>query len=161
MTVFACQSSDHSVEKVRDKEILKENPFFNQNHFFPFFLQKSCLYLLEIALHFNKNSRIYFWWQMLTYVLSISCMFLEKNSSFRKKMRKKTILLKKWMFFQYFVLPSPFLYHDLSFDMQKPSHITNTHWKFHNFFPIGLGAIKVLHFTVRSEDGVKYNRSKI
>ena len=58
------------------------------------------------------------------------------------------------MFFQYFVLPSPFPYYDLSFDMQKPSHVTNIHWKFHDFFLSGLGAIKVLHFTVRSEDGV-------
>ena len=57
------------------------------------------------------------------------------------------------MFFQYFVFPSPFPYYDLSFDMQKPSHITNIHWKFCDFFPSGLWAIKVLHFTVRSEDG--------
>ena len=53
-----------------------------------------------------------------------------------------------------FFFPSPFLYYDLSFDMQKPSHITNVHWKFHDFFPSSLGAIKVLHFTVRSKDGV-------
>ena len=39
--------------------------------------------------------------------------------------------------------------------MQKPSHVTNIHWKFHDFFPSSLGAIKVLHFTVRSEDGVR------
>ena len=38
--------------------------------------------------------------------------------------------------------------------MQKPSHITNIHSKFHDFFPSGLEAIKVFHFTVRSEDGV-------
>ena len=50
--------------------------------------------------------------------------------------------------------PSPFLYYGLSFDMQKPSHVTNIHWKFHDFFPSSLGAIKVLHFTVRSKDGV-------
>ena len=59
------------------------------------------------------------------------------------------------MFFQCFVFPSAFLYHDLSFDMQKPSHVTNIHWKFLDFFPNSLGAIKVLHFTVRSEDGVR------
>ena len=58
------------------------------------------------------------------------------------------------MFFQYFVFPSPFLYHDPSFGMQKPSHVTNIHRKFQDFFLCSLGAIKVLHFTVRSEDGV-------
>ena len=49
------------------------------------------------------------------------------------------------------------LYYDLSFDRQKPSHVTNIHRKFHDFFPSGLGVIKVLHFTitVRSEDSVR------
>ena len=111
MTVFACQSSDHSVEKVRDKEILKENPFFNQDHFFPIFLGKSCLYLLEIALHFNKNSRIYFWRQMLTYVLSVSCMILEKNSTFRKKRVKKQFCLKNGCSFN--ILFSPHLFYTM------------------------------------------------
>ena len=46
------------------------------------------------------------------------------------------------------------VYYDLSFDMQKPSHVTNIQWKLNDFFPSSLGAIKVLHFTVRSEDGV-------
>ena len=78
----------------------------------------------------------------------------------KKKQVKKAILLKKWMFIQYFVFPSPFLYYDLSFDMQKPSHVTNIHWKFHDFFPSSLGAIKVLHFTVRSEDGVRTHLPK-
>ena len=78
----------------------------------------------------------------------------KKTAPSKKKQVKKAILLKKWMFFQCFVFPSPFLYYDLSFDMQKPSHVTNIHWKFHDFFLSGLGAIKVLHFTVRSEDGV-------
>ena len=98
---------------------------------------------------------MYFWWQILTYVLSICCIFWEKNSTFQKKKTiKKVILLKKWAFFQYFVFPSLFLCYDLSFDMQKPSHVTNIYWKFHDFFLSGLGAIKVLHFTVWSEDGV-------
>ena len=57
-------------------------------------------------------------------------------------------------FLSIFFFPSPFLSYDLSFDMQKPSHITNIHQKFYDFFPSSLGAIKVLHFTVRSEDGV-------
>ena len=58
-------------------------------------------------------------------------------------------------FLSIFFFPSPFLYCNLSFDIQKPSHITNIHWKFHDFFPCSLGAIEVLHFTVRSEDGVE------
>ena len=77
-----------------------------------------------------------------------------KTAPSKKKQVKKAILFKKWMFIQYFVFPSPFLYYDLSFDMQKWLHITNIHWKFHDFFPSGLEAIKVFHFTVRSEDGV-------
>ena len=51
----------------------------------------------------------------------------KKTSPSKKKQVKKAILLKKWMFIQYFVFPSPFLYYDLSFDMQKPSHVTNIH----------------------------------
>ena len=51
----------------------------------------------------------------------------EKQHLGKKKQVKKAILLKKWMFIQYFVFPSPFLYYDLSFDMQKPSHVTNIH----------------------------------
>ena len=155
MTVFACQSSDQSIEKVRGRKTLKENPFLIKINFSLISLERSCLYLLEIALHFNKNSWIYFQWQMLTYVFSICCIFWEKNSIFGKKRVKKAILPKNWMFFQYFVFPSPCLYYDLSFDMQKPSHITYIHWKFHAFFPSGLEAIKVLHFTVRSKDGVQ------
>jgi len=54
---------------------IERKPIFNQNQFFPISLEKSCLYLLEIALHFNKNSWIYFQSQMLTYVLSICCIF--------------------------------------------------------------------------------------
>ena len=132
--------------------MLKE--IFCQDQFFPISLKRSCFYLLEIALHFNKNSRIYFQRQMLTYVLSICCIFWEKNSTYGKKQVKKTILLKKWIFIQYFIFPSHFLYYDLSFDMQKLSHVTNNPWKFHDFFLSGLGVIKVLHFAVRSEDGV-------
>ena len=45
-------------------------------------------------------------------------------------------------------------YSYLRFYMPKPSHVTNIHWKFHDFFPSGLGAIKVLHFTVPTKDGV-------
>ena len=51
----------------------------------------------------------------------------KKTAPSEKKCVKKAILLKKWMFFQYFVSPSPFLYYNLSFDMQKLSHITNIH----------------------------------
>ena len=51
----------------------------------------------------------------------------EKQHLLKKKQVKKAILFKKWMFIQYFVFPSPFLYYDLSFDMQKPSHVTNIH----------------------------------
>ena len=72
----------------------------------------------------------------------------KKTAPSEKEQVKKVILLKKWIFFQYYVFPSPFLHYDLSFDMQKPSHDTNN--------PSGLGAIKVLHFTARSEDGVSY-----
>ena len=43
----------------------------------------------------------------------------KKAAPSEKKQVKRAILFKKWMFFQYFVFPSPFLYHDLSFDMQK------------------------------------------
>ena len=43
--------------------------------------------------------------------------------------------------------------------MQKPSHVTNIHYKFHDLFQSGLGAIKVLHFTVRSEDNVSLSIS--
>ena len=95
MTVFACQSSDHSIKKVREKKILKENPFFNQDQFFPISLSRSCLCLLETALHFNKNFWIYFWWQILTYVLSICCIIWEKNSTFLKKTCKKSNFSQK------------------------------------------------------------------
>ena len=57
-------------------------------------------------------------------------------------------------FLAIFFFTSPFLNYDLSFDIQKPSHVTNIHWKFHDFFLSGLEAIKVFHFTIRSEDGV-------
>ena len=50
-----------------------------------------------------------------------------KTAPWEKKQVQKAILLKKWMFIQYFVSPSRFLYYDLSFDMQKPSHIANIH----------------------------------
>jgi len=54
--------------------------------------------------------------------------YSEKKTALSKKKRgKKPILLKKWMFFQYFVFPSPFPYYDQSFDMQKPSRITSIH----------------------------------
>ena len=46
----------------------------------------------------------------------------------------------------------------MSFDIQKPSHITNIHQKFHEFFPNGSGVIKVLHFSVQSKDGVEQGR---
>ena len=39
-------------------------------------------------------------------------------------------------FLSIFFSPSPFLYYDLSFEMQKPSYVTNIHWKFHDFFPL-------------------------
>ena len=42
----------------------------------------------------------------------------------------------------------------LSFGIQKPSHVTNIHWKFQDFLPSSLQVIKVFHFTLRSEDGV-------
>ena len=111
MTVFACQSSDHSIKKVREKKILKENPFFNQDQFFPISLGRSCLCLLEIALHFNKNFRIYFWWQILTYVLSICCIIWEKNSTFLKKPCKKQFFLKNRCSFN--ILFSPHLFYTM------------------------------------------------
>ena len=120
MTVFACQSSDQIIEKVRGRKTLKENPSLIKINFSPISLERSCIYLLEIALHFNKNLRIYFQLQMLTYVLSSCCIFWEKKQHLpKKKQVKKNILLKKWMFFQCFVFPSPILYYDQSFDMQK------------------------------------------
>ena len=95
MTVFACQSSDHNIEKVRGKQNIERKPIFNQDQFFPISLERSCLYLLEIALHFNKNSRIYFWWEMLTNILSICYIFLEKKITlFKKTGKKKQFCLK-------------------------------------------------------------------
>ena len=41
-------------------------------------------------------------------------------------------------FLSMFFFPSLFLYYDLSFDMQKPSHISNNHQKIHDFFPSSL-----------------------
>ena len=52
---------------------------------------------------------------------------LREKQHLQKKQVKKAILLKKWMFIQYLVFPSPFLSYDLSFYMQKPSHVTIIH----------------------------------
>ena len=53
-----------------------------------------------------------------------------------------------------FCLQRPVLSSNLSFGIQKPSHVTNIHWKFQDFLPSSLQVIKVFHFTLRSEDSV-------
>ena len=50
--------------------------------------------------------------------------------------------------------PLPVQSSNLSLGIQKPSHVTNIHWKFHDFLPSSLRVIKVSHFTLRSEDSV-------
>ena len=57
-----------------------------------------------------------------------------------------------------FNFPIPIQSSYLSFGIQKPSHVTNIHWKFHDFLPSSLRVIKVSHFTLRSEDSVSQCR---
>ena len=122
MTVFACQSSDHNIEKVRWKKNNERKPIFNQDKFFFIFLWWSCLDLLEIALLFYKNSRIHFRWEMLTNILSICYIFLEKKIALFKKTGKKKQFCLKMDVLSIFCFPSPFLYYDLNFDMQTLSN---------------------------------------
>ena len=78
-----------------EKKNIERKPIFNSNKFFSISLGWSCLYLLEIALYFHKNSRIYFWWEMLTNILLISYIFLEKKIAlFKNTGKKKQFCLK-------------------------------------------------------------------
>ena len=80
---------------MRWKKDNERKPIFNQDKFFFIFLWWSCLDLLEIALLFHKNSRIYVWWEMLTNILSICYIFLEKKIAlFKKTGKKKQFCLK-------------------------------------------------------------------
>jgi len=50
VTVFACQSSDHNIEKVRGKQNIERTPFFKQNRFFfPVFFLEGAVFFSEYA----------------------------------------------------------------------------------------------------------------
>ena len=66
--------------------LIKESSINMKSRKFSFIsLGWSYFHLLEIALHFHKISRIYFWWEILTNILSIYCTFWEKKTPFEKK----------------------------------------------------------------------------
>ena len=71
-----------------------------------------------------------------------------------KNNREKVDLALKIGVFSVFCLHLPVQSSNLSFSIQKPSHVTNIYWKFQDFLPSSLGVIKVLHFTLQSKDGV-------
>ena len=75
-----------------------------------------------------------------------------------KNNREKVDLALKIGVFSVFCLHLPVQSSNLSFSIQKPSHVTNIHWKFQDFLPSSLGVIKVFHFTLRSEDSVVATR---
>ena len=56
-----------------------------------------------------------------------------------------------WVFFNYLHSSSCSVLSDLSFGIQKPSHVTIIHWKF-DFLPSRVGVKKVLYFTLWSID---------
>ena len=68
------------------------------------------------------------------------------TSVFEKKVGKIDVSPKKAVL-SVLCNPQDLKYSDLRFDRIKPSHITNIHCKFEDFFPRNLRIIKVLHST--------------
>ena len=56
-------------------------------------------------------------------------------------------VVMQWLYKVVLCYPYSFKYLDLGFSIEKPSHITNIHCKFEDFFPRNLRIIKVLHST--------------
>ena len=139
---------------MRWKKNNERKPIFNQDKFFFIFLWWSCLDLLEIALLFYKNSRIYFRWEMLTNILSICYIFLEKKIALFKKTGKKKQFCLEMNVLSIFCFPLTFsiLWSELWHAKTVTCYQYSLKILWH--FPGGLGAMKVLHFTVRTEDGV-------